>query len=298
MRVRRWNVLGGQPDDLVVQLVDEVLADRGAQRGADAAGLHALLHDQNPSGLLERVVDGLQVKRLEGDQVDDLGIVALGHEVAHGLHGHVAHPAVAQDGDVRALPHDLGPVELLHLVLAAHGPLDVVQEHVLKEDDGVVRPDGRLEQRLGVPGRGASHKLHSRDGLEVRLEPLRVLRPELPSHASRATDHHRDLVLSSRRVVEHAAVVGDLVEGQEKETHVHALDHGPQTGHGGADAHASKGVLRDRRVQQPHLPVLLVQIVCHFVGTTVVPDVLAHHKDGWIPLHLLVGRLPQRLPHQ
>ena len=41
------------------------------------------------------------------------------------------------------------------------------------------------------------------------------------------------LELAARGVVQHAAVVGDLVEGQQQEAHVHALNNGAQAGHGG-----------------------------------------------------------------
>ena len=71
--------------------------------------------------------------------------------------------------------------------------LDVVQQDVLKEDDGVVGADGRLEQGLGVGDRGAGHQLHAWDALEVGLQALAVLSPQLPAHASRSPDHHRHL---------------------------------------------------------------------------------------------------------
>ena len=51
------------------------------------------------------------------------------------------------------------------------------------------------------------------------------------------------LELPARGVVEHAAVVGDLVEGKEQESHVHALNKGTEASHAGADAHTSEAVL-------------------------------------------------------
>ena len=36
--------------------------------------------------------------------------------------------------------------------------------------------------------------------------------------------------------MQHAAVVGDLVEGQQQEAHVHALHNGAQASHGSAHA--------------------------------------------------------------
>lgn len=68
--------------------------------------------------------------------------------------------------------------------------LDIVQEDVLEEDDGVVTSDGRLEQGLGVGHSGAGNQLHSRNTLEVALQPLAVLSPQLPPHTPRTPDHN------------------------------------------------------------------------------------------------------------
>merc|ERR1719460_1323776 len=135
------------------------------------------------------------------------GSYPLSHQLTHGLHRNVSHSAVAQNGDVRALPDNLCPVELLHLVLVAHWTLDVVKKNVLKKDDWVVAPYGGLEQGLGVPCRAARHQLDPGNALEVGLEPLGVLGAELPAHASGSANNHRHLVLAARGVVKHAAVV-------------------------------------------------------------------------------------------
>jgi hypothetical protein len=42
--------------------------------------------------------------------------------------------------------------------------------------------------------------------------------------------------------VKHAAVIGDLIEGEEKEAHVHSLDDGPQSSHGSTNAHSHETV--------------------------------------------------------
>jgi hypothetical protein len=51
------------------------------------------------------------------------------------------------------------------------------------------------------------------------------------------------LELPSRGVVKHAAVVGDLVEGEQQEAHVHPLYDGPEACHGSSNAHAHETVL-------------------------------------------------------
>lgn len=71
--------------------------------------------------------------------------------------------------------------------------LDVVQQHVLEEDDGVVGADGGFQEALRIGHSGASHELYARDGLEVRLQSLRVLGTQLAAHSPWPSDHHGDL---------------------------------------------------------------------------------------------------------
>ena len=61
---------------------------------------------------------------------------------------------------------------------------------MLEEDDGVVRADGRLEQGLGVGDRGAGNQLDARDALEVGLQTLAVLSPQLPAHTPWSPNNH------------------------------------------------------------------------------------------------------------
>eukprot|EP00955_Chlamydomonas_euryale_P018796 200676-Chlamydomonas_euryale.AAC.7 len=69
----------------MVKVIEERLVDDRRQRRADATRLHALLHDEHLARLLDRVRDGLHVKGLERDQVDDLRVVALLHQLLHRL---------------------------------------------------------------------------------------------------------------------------------------------------------------------------------------------------------------------
>lgn len=109
---------------------------------------HATAVPRSLSRLLDRVGDGLHVEGLERDQVDDLAVDPLLRQLLGRLQRGVPHPAVGQDGDVAAGAGDLGALQ--GLVVAVDGlALDVVEQHVLEEDDRVVRTDCRLEQRLG-----------------------------------------------------------------------------------------------------------------------------------------------------
>ena len=72
---------------------------------------------------------------------------------------------------------------------SAERTLDIVEEDMLEEDDGVVAADGALQQRFGIGHCGACHQLHSRDGLEVRLQALAVLCAQLAPHATWPSNH-------------------------------------------------------------------------------------------------------------
>ena len=124
-----------------------------------------------------------------------------------------------------------------------------------------------------------------------------MLGAQLPPNAPGPADHHGDLELPPRGVVEHAGVVRDLVVGQEQKAHVHPFDDHAQASHGGADADAHEAVFADGRVEQPQVAVLLVEVVGDLVRAPVVAHVLAHEADRGVALHLLVDGLAEGLPH-
>ena len=107
--------------------------------------------------------------------------------------------------------------------------------------------------------------MKSGDGLEVGLKALRVLGTELAANATWATNDNRDLELPARGVVEHPTVIGDLIIGEEKETHVHAFDDRAEARHGGANAHASEGVFGDWSVKDTEVSILRCEAFRHFV---------------------------------
>merc|ERR1719324_1294554 len=94
LMVEERDALRRKADDLVVELVEKVFADGRGEGRADAPRLHALLHDENPSGLADALVDRLEVEGLERDEVDDLGVVPLRRQLPHRLHHDVPHAAV------------------------------------------------------------------------------------------------------------------------------------------------------------------------------------------------------------
>ena len=159
---------------------------------------------------------------------------------------------------------------------------------MLKKQHRVVVTDGGFEQALGIGGGAARHDPDAGHGVEIGLQPLAVLCPQLPSHAPWSPHHHGNGVVAAAGVAQHAHVVGNLVEGQEQKAHVHALHDGPQARHGCTHRHAGEAVLRDGGIQKPQIPVLLVQIFGDLIGAAVVTHVFPDDQHTGIPLHLLV----------
>ena len=56
----------------MVKVIEQGLVDDCRQGRADAASLHALLHDDDFAGLANAPCNGLHVKWLQADQVDHL----------------------------------------------------------------------------------------------------------------------------------------------------------------------------------------------------------------------------------
>ena len=122
---------------------------------------------------------------------------------------------------------------------------------MLEKEHRVVVTDGGLHQPLGIGGRAAGDDLDAGDSMEISLKPLAVLGTELPPHPTGATHHRGNGEIAAAGVAQHPHVVGDLVEGQEQEAHVHAFNNRPQAGHRCADRHAGEAVFSDRGVQHP-----------------------------------------------
>ena len=134
--------------------------------------------------------------------------------------------------------------------------------------------------------------------MEVGLEPLAVLSPQLATHPAGAADHGGNGEVAAAGVAQHAHVVGDLVEGQQQKAHVHSLHNRAQARHGGAHGHAGEGIFGNRRIQHPQFAVLLVEVLGHLVGAAVLADVLTHHADVGVAGHLLVDGFPEGIEQQ
>jgi hypothetical protein len=122
-----------------------------------------------------------------------------------------------------------------------------------------------------------------------------VLSRQLVAGAARHPQHHRHGHLAAEHVVDLRRVVDDLVHRDDREVHGHQLDHGAQAGHRRPHPQAHEPGLADRRVDDPLLAELAQQAAGDLERALVLRDVLAHHEDALVALHLLAHRLGQRL---
>jgi len=80
------------------------------------------------------------------------------------------------------------------------------------------------------------HGLPAAASVALQAQQSRPCRAPAAHSAPACCPRAARLELAAGGVVQHAAVVGDLVEGQQQEAHVHALHNGAQAGHGGTHA--------------------------------------------------------------
>ena len=132
---------------------------------------------------------------------------------------------------------------------------------MLEEEHGVVVANRGLHQAFLIGGRSAGHDLDAWNSMEVGLKPLAVLSAKLTPNTAGAAHHGGNGEVAPAGVAEHPHVVGDLVEGQEQEAHVHALNDRPETGHRGTNRHSGEAVLSNRGVEPPQIAVFLRQIL-------------------------------------
>ena len=201
----------------------------------------------------------------------------------------------ADDRGVGAFADHPGDADRLGVVVLGHDALGGVEALALDEQDGVVRPDRRLQQPLGVGGRRRVDDVQAGDVGEDALQRLRVLAAVALAGADRGADDERDLDLRAGHVVPLAGLVRDLVRGHQGEVHVHQFDDRAQPDHRGADAGPADAGFGDRRVEDALAAEGLEQVLGQLEGAAVVGHVLAVDDDSTVAQHLLDESLTERV---
>ncbi len=173
--------------------------------------------------------------------------------------------------------------------------LGVVEHLAFHEDDGVVIPDGALEQTLGVGRRGRCNDLEARHVGIPALEGLGMLRSELQRRTTGPPEHDGTAELPARHVPDLGRAVDYLVYCEQREVPGHHLDDRAQPNHRRAHANAGKAQFGDGSVDDSPGPEFLQQPAAHLVGAVVFGHFLAHEEDVVVPLQFLAQRLIQRV---
>ncbi len=100
----------------------QLFAQDGADGLAQTADDAVLLGGDDPAALLGGLEDDLLVQRLDGVDVDDPGVDALGSQLLRGNAGFVDHQAGGDDGNVAALGDllALADLEVIGLGIVEH----------------------------------------------------------------------------------------------------------------------------------------------------------------------------------
>ena len=181
-----------------------------------------------------------------------------------------------------ALP--IGKRVLLVGHIAPHEPVGAL---VLQEDNGVVVPDGGLEQPLGVVRRGGRHDLEAGGAREERLDALGMVQRAPDAAAVGRPDDHRDAQLPVRSVPDLGGLADELVCGGPDEVGELDLGDRAHSVHRGAQRDAGDGRLGQGGVDHPLLPELLDEAVGGQEHAAPGADVLAHYEDPLVADHLL-----------
>ena len=248
-----------------------------------------LVHDDEPTGLLDRLEDRRRVERRERASVDHLGADSLAGELL-GRRERLAHrPADADDRHVAPLAAHRGLADRDHVLALRDVAVLQRQQVVVEEDHRVVVADRRGHQALRVRGRRGNDDLETRDAHEHAVDRARVLSGPAGGEAVARLEHERHLHLPGGHGVEAGSLVHDLVHGDEHELRHVQLDDRPVAGERGPDRHPDLRGLRDRR----HADAIVAEGL--HVGVVLgEPEVLTEVEDRVVALHLLMDRLADR----
>src|SRR6266568_3769951 len=171
-RIRQQHVVRRHPHDGAVQPREGLLVDARGDLARQATGACVLVYDEHLVGLLHRPHDRGVIHRQQRPEVEDFYRETVVFRQLVGRLERLPHRGpVGDDGQVLPLAGDPrladGSEDLL---LFRQRLLDPpVQPLVLEVDDGIVVPDGGLDQALRVPRGGGIDDLQARRVKEGRL---------------------------------------------------------------------------------------------------------------------------------
>ncbi len=219
-----------------IQLIEPLFHDARHDLGRDAAAAPALVHDHHPMGLGRRCQNSGLVQWTQAAQVDHLSLDPVGRELIGRAHRLVKAGAVGQYRHIRAHAMDASLINRRCLRLGGHPAVQVVEHHVLEDQDRI-----RIGQRRGEH---VARILHRRRGQHLEagnvgipaFQAVGMLGGELLARAGGHADHDGHAELPARHVPQGSGVVHDLVQRQQAEVDRHDLDDGAHAAERCADA--------------------------------------------------------------
>ena len=127
----------------------------------------------------------------------------------------MAHSRIGENCDVLAWPHYLRLIEGADIIAFWDVFGEIIKKNMLKEQHRVVVPDGGLHQSLGICRRADCHNFDAWHRVEVGLQALAVLSPQLTAHTPRTSYNCGDGVIAAACIAEHPHVIGYLVKGKQ-----------------------------------------------------------------------------------
>src|SRR5215472_13451070 len=272
-------------------MIEGGFVDLRRDLGARAAGAPPFVGDDHFSGLLGGGDNGFEIERIQGSQIDNLGVDAALLK-RFGRRQRIVHAlGVSDDGEVLAFAQHRGLSKWYEKILVVRNlAFDSVERFVLQKHHRIVPANRGFEQALGV-GRGCRNRhAQARAMQKVRLQALAVLGAQLMAPALRGTNHQRHLGLAAEHVVDFGRVVDDLIHREQAEIYGHQLDYRLESAHRGANPCAHYREFRNRSVPHPFLAVHGQQSVGDLEGTAEVADFLAHDKHALVAVEFLAQR--------
>ena len=99
-----------------------------------------------------------------------------------------------------------------------------------------------------------------------------------PARAAFGADGQRHTGFTAKHITKLGRLIAELIHNQAHKIHIHNLHHRPHSGYSGAYARADYGCLRDSRIPDTLVAVLLPQPLGDAVGPAVDGHVLAHDE--------------------
>jgi hypothetical protein len=171
-------------------------------------------HD-DPVRLPDRFSDTIHVERLDAPKIQNLDIysILLGGDLGRVEAAFHQRPA-RHDREIRAFPDDPGLAERDHVLRSRVASFVVdlpVQMLVLEEDHGILAPDRRAEQAVGVLGGSGHDDTETRCVCKEGLTGLGVIGPaslQVSTVGNAHDDGRRERAI--RAVPHHGQLVADL----------------------------------------------------------------------------------------